>query len=324
MMKILVAFSLLVSLPVFAADYRVALVLDKGGKDDKSFNSAAFVGANKAKDELGIQLKYVEATDDAAIEGMVRSFAQKKFDIVIAIGFSMAEAVKKVATAFPDVKFALVDSEVKLPNVRSLMFEEHQGSYLVGALAGLMTKTNKVGFLGGMDVPLIRRFQMGYEAGLKKTNPKASLTTSYVGVTPEAWNNPAKAKELALAEYSGGADIIFGAAGASNYGLFDAAEDKKKLAIGVDSNQNWVKPGFVLTSMLKRVDVAVYDVIKDAKAGKFSGGTQRFGLTNSGIDYAIDKYNEKLVPADVRKKVDAIKADIASGKIAVPDYYKKK
>jgi basic membrane protein A len=175
-----------------------------------------------------------------------------------------------------------------------------------------------------MDVPLIRRFQMGFEAGLKKANPKAKLTNSYVGVTAEAWNNPAKAKELALAQYSSGADIIFGAAGASNYGLFDAAEDKKKFAIGVDSNQNWVKPGFVLTSMLKRVDTAVFQVIKDAKEGKFTAGTQRFGLQNQGVDYSIDQYNEKLISRDIRKKVDQIKADIASGKISVPDYYKKK
>jgi basic membrane protein A len=307
----------------FAAPIRVALVLDKGGKDDKSFNAAAFEGTNRAKKELGIELKYVEATDDAAIERMIRSFADKKYDVIVAIGFAMAEGVKKVGAAFPDAKFALVDAEVNLPNVRSLLFEEHQGSYLVGALAGLMTKTNKVGFLGGMDVPLIRRFQMGYEAGVKKTNPKASVSNSYVGVTADAWNNPAKAKELALAQYQGGADIIFHAAGASGYGLFDAAEDQKKFAIGVDSNQNWVKPGVVITSMLKRVDVAVFDVIKETKEGKFKGGTLRFGLGNKGIDYAMDQYNEKLVPADVRKKVDAIKADIEKGKISVPDYYKK-
>jgi len=311
------------SLPALAEDFRVALVLDKGGKDDKSFNNAAFVGAEKAKNELGIKLKYVEATDDAAIEGMVRSFAQKKFDLIIAIGFSMAESIKHVAQAYPGLKFALVDSEVKLPNVRSVMFEEHQGSYLVGALAGLMTKTGKIGFLGGMDVPLIRRFQRGFEAGIKKTNPTAQLSTSYVGVTPEAWNNPAKAKELALAQYNGGVDILFGAAGASNFGMFDAAEDQKKFAIGVDSNQNWVKPGFVLTSMLKRVDVAVFDVIKATKAGNFTAGTVRFGLKNSGVDYALDQYNEKLVPADVRQKVEKIKADIASGKIKVPDFYEK-
>jgi basic membrane protein A and related proteins len=314
---------MLVSLPVLAADLRVALVLDKGGRDDKSFNSAAYEGASKAKKDLGIQLKYVEATDDAAIESMFRTFAEKKFDLIIGIGFSMAESVKKVAAAYPDLKFAIVDSEVNLPNVRSLLFEEHQGSYVVGAIAGLMTKTNVVGFLGGMDVKLIRRFQMGYEAGVKKTNPKAKVLVSYVGVTSEAWNNPAKAKELALAQYNQGADIIFGPAGASNYGMFDAAEDRKKFAIGVDSNQNWVKPGFVLTSMLKRVDLAVYHVIEDSLHGKFTPGTQRMGVSNQGVDYAVDQYNEKLLPADVRKKVDALKAEIVSGKISVPDYYRK-
>ena len=321
MKALLLAVLSVLSLNAFAEDFRVALVLDKGGKDDKSFNAAAFVGAKKAVTDLGVKLKYVEATDDAAIEGMVRAFARKKYDLIIAIGFSMAESVNHVATAFPQARFALVDAKVDLPNVRSMIFEEHQGSYLVGAIAGLVSKSGKVGFLGGMNVPLIRRFQVGFEAGVKKTNPKAAVVTSYVGVTPEAWNNPAKAKELALAEYNDGADIIFGAAGASNYGLFDAAEDQKKLAIGVDSNQNWVKPGFVLTSMLKRVDVAVYDVIENAKRGKFQGGVKRFGFPNAGIDYALDKFNEKLLPAEVIKKVNAIKAEIAAGKIKVPDFY---
>lgn len=320
-MKIFCLFFLLASTS-FAADLKVALILDKGGRDDKSFNAAAYAGAAKAKEELGIQLKYVEATDDGAIETTMRSFAQKNFDLIIGIGFAMAEATKKVATQYPKLHFALVDGEVKLPNVRSLLFEEHQGSYLVGAIAGLTTKTNQVGFLGGMDVPLIRRFQMGFEAGLKKVNPKAKLVTSYTGVSSEAWNNPAKAKELALTQYSQGVDIIFGAAGASNYGLFDAAEEKKLFAIGVDSNQNWVKPGFVLTSMLKRVDVAVFRVVKELKEGKFSGGTERFGLKGEGVDYALDKYNEKLISADVKKKVDAIKAEIIAGKIQVPDFYK--
>ncbi len=321
MKHILLVLFLLFPVLCVAADFRVALVLDKGGKDDKSFNAAAFSGANKGKQELGCELKTVEATDDAALETMIRKIAEKKYDLIIAIGFSMAEAVKNVATAYPNLKFALADAEVKLPNVRSLMFDEHEGSYLVGALGGLITKTGKLGFLGGMDVPLIRRFQLGYEAGVKKTNPKAVVTTNYVGVSPEAWNNPAKAKELALAQFNNGADIIFGAAGASNYGLLDAAEDQKKFAIGVDSNQNWVKPGYVLTSMLKRVDVAVFKVIKDAKAGKFTAGTEHFGLKNQGIDYAIDKYNEKLIPAAVRKKVDQLKGDISSGKIKVPDFY---
>lgn len=304
-----------------AEPLKIALILDKGGKDDKSFNAAAFAGAERAKKELGIQLKYVEAMDDAAIEATMRSFAQKKFDLIIGVGFVMIDGIGRVAKQFPDLKFALVDSEVKLPNVRNLLFEEHQGSFLMGAIAAIHSKSGQVGFLGGMDVPLIRRFQMGYEAGAKYINPKIKVVNNYVGVTGDAWNNPAKAKELALSQYNKGVDVIFGAAGASTYGLFDAAEEKKKLSIGVDSNQNWVKPGFVLTSMLKRVDVAVFEVIKEAKDGKFAGGTERFGLENKGIDYALDEHNDKLLTAENRKKLDEIKKLILSGKIKVPDYY---
>lgn len=308
--------------PAWAADkFRVALVLDKGGRDDKSFNSAAYSGGVKARKDLNVFLKYVETMDDAAVETTMRSFASRKFDLIIAIGFSMADATRKVAPKFPDVHFAIVDAEVKLPNVKSMVFDEHQGSYLVGALAALASKTGKVGFIGGMEIPLIRRFQMGYEAGVKKINPKARVVNNYVGVTSDAWNNPAKAKEISLSQYNQGVDVIFAAAGASNYGLFDAAEERKLLSIGVDSNQNWVKPGFVLTSMLKRVDVAVFDVIRDAQAGKFTGGTQSFGLANQGVDYAVDQYNEKLITPEMRKQVEALKAEIIAGKLKVPDFY---
>ena len=302
---------------------RVGLILDKGGKDDKSFNSAAYLGATLAEKELGIQLKYIEATDDAAIETMMRSFAQKKYDLVIGIGFAMTDAVKKVSPLFPEVKFALIDAEVPGANVTSLLFEEHQGSYLVGALAAMNSKNKKVGFLGGMDVPLIHRFQMGYEAGAKSIDPKIAVIINYVGVDSSAWNNPAKAKELSLTQYRSGVDVIFGAAGASNNGLFDAVEETKKLAIGVDSNQNWVKPGLVLTSMLKRVDVAVLEVIKETNSGKFKAGTVRFGLKDKGIDYAVDQYNSKFFTAETSKKMEKIKQDIIAGKIKVPDYYKK-
>jgi basic membrane protein A len=303
--------------------FRVALILDKGGRDDKSFNSAAYAGGAKARTELGIMLKYVETMDDAAVETTMRSFAAKNYDLIVAIGFSMKDAIAKVAGQFPQAHFVLVDAEAKLPNVRSLLFDEHQGSYLVGAIAGLTSKSDKVGFIGGMDVPLIRRFQLGFEAGVKKVNPKARVINNYVGVMSDAWNNPAKAKELALSQYNQGVDVIFAAAGASNYGLFDAAEEKKKLSIGVDSNQNWVKPGFVLTSMLKRVDIAVYDTINEAKGGKFIGGVKTFGLKNQGVDYAVDEFNEKLLQPEVRQKVEALKAEIVAGKIKVPDYYQR-
>ena len=306
-----------------AADFKVGLVLDRGGKDDKSFNSSAYEGASQAKKDLGIYLKYVEATDDNAFESLLRAFAQRDFDLIFGIGFAQREAIKKVAAQFPKQHFAIVDAEVDGPNVRSLMFEEHEGAYVIGAIAALTSKTGKIGFVGGMDIPLIRRFEMGYEAGAKKANPQIGITANFVGVTSEAWNNPPKGKELAVSQYDAGVDVIFAAAGASGLGVFDAAEEKKKFAIGVDANQDWVKPGLILTSMLKRVDRAVYSTIQESNAGKFSGGVKRFGLADKGIDYSVDQYNEKILSESVRRRADELKAEIIAGKIVVPDYYKK-
>ncbi|MBL7670719.1 MAG: BMP family ABC transporter substrate-binding protein [Bdellovibrionaceae bacterium] len=313
------------ALNTFANDpIKVGLVLDKGGRDDKSFNSAAFEGAMKAQKEMGISLKYVEATDLNALENLHRSFARKNFDLIIGIGFAQTDAVKKISAQFPSIKFALVDGEIQAPNVRSLLFEEHEGSFVVGAIAALTSKTGRIGFIGGMDIPLIRRFAMGYQAGIKYINPKATVLENYIGVSGDAWSNPAKAKELGLSQFGQKVDIIFVAAGASNAGVFDAAEEKKAFAIGVDSNQNWVKPGFILTSMLKRVDVAVFETIKQVQDGHFAGGISRFGLKDKGVDYSLDKYNEKLLKPDVQTKVNEIKKKIVAGEIQVPDYYKLK
>lgn len=303
---------------------KVGLVLDKGGKDDKSFNSAAYAGATKAAKDLKIELKYVEATDTNAIENLQRAFARKNFDLIIGVGFAQKEAVEKVAAQFPKTKFAIVDAEVKIPNVRALIFAEHEGAFVVGALGAMASKNNSVGFIGGMDIPLIRRFAMGYSAGAKYINPKVTISKNYVGVTGDAWNNPAKSKELALSQYAKGVDVIFVAAGASNSGVFDAAEEKKKLAIGSDSNQDWIKPGFILTSMLKAVDVAVYETIKETLENKFTGGINQFGLKNQGVNYTLDLHNDKLITPEMRKKIEEIKKKIISGQIKVPDYYKKK
>jgi basic membrane protein A len=314
-----------------SAAFKVALIMDKGGKDDKSFNASAFAGASKAQKELGIELRDIEVNDDTQVEPTLKNFAQKNYDLVIAIGFVQQEAMKKAAEANPNTHFAIVDAVVDLPNVASLMFKEHQGSFLAGALAAMKSKTGVIGFIGGMDIPLIRRFELGYREGAKHVNKNIKIITNYVGVTGDAWNNPTKAKELAIAQMGQKADIIFHAAGASGAGLFDAVEERSKskvngqfYAIGVDSNQNWVKPGFVLTSMLKRVDVAVYDTIKDAKEGKFTSGRHDFGLQDAGIDLAMDENNKSLVEGWMVTELDKLKKDILASKITVSDYYQIK
>ncbi|MBS1957980.1 MAG: BMP family ABC transporter substrate-binding protein [Bdellovibrionales bacterium] len=303
------------------AELKIGLVLEKSGKDDKSFNQSAYVGLKRAEKELGVTTKTVEAPDNSAYESLQRAFAEKKFDLIIAVGFHQLEAVKKNAERFPDQKFMLIDEDAKEKNVRSAMFEEHEGSYLIGALAAMHSKTGKVGFIGGMDVPLIRRFQLGYEAGVKKINPKAEVFVNYLGVTGDAWNNPPKAKELALDQYGRGADIIFAAAGNSGLGVFDAAEAQKKLAIGVDSDQSWIKPKSILSSMLKRVDESVFDSIKLLKEGKFEAGLIRYGVKTKGVDYAVNEYNAKMITDADKKKLEELRKDIVSGKIKVPDYY---
>ena len=299
---------------------KVGVVLDKGGKDDKSFNSAADRGAHLAANDLGIRLKEVESSDEAAFEPALRTFAERGYPLVIAIGFSQSDAVKKVAAQFPNTHFALVDGIVEAPNVESLLFAEHEGSYMVGYLAALVSKTHKVGFIGGMDIALIRRFEMGYSAGAKAADSHTEVIVNYVGVNSSAWANPTRGKELALSQYQRGADVVFHAAGASGLGVFDAAQESAAYAIGCDSNQNSIRPGRVLTSMLKRVDTAVYDAIKQQLEGGFKAGTKTFGLKDKGIDYAIDENNRALI-APFQSKLEGVRKKIEDGLIKVPDFY---
>jgi basic membrane protein A len=316
--------TLFFSFSVFAQDFKVGMVLDLGGKDDKSFNSSAVQGINQAKEQLKVVVKYVEPSDENAFEQMLRSFAQKNFDLIIAIGVSQVEAVKRVASRYPQQHFLIVDGEVKFPNVQSVLFREHEGSYLVGAIAAMGSKSGKIGFIGGMDIPIVRRFELAYSAGAQKINPNIKVVSNFIGVTAEAWNNPVKATELAMTQYGSGADVIFAAAGASATGVFDAAEKKKKYAIGVDANQNWIKPGFVLTSMVKKIDQVVFTAIQEAMKGQFKSGTQYLGLANQGVDYSLDQYNEKKLTLEIRKKTDALKKEIIEGKLNVPDYYEQR
>lgn len=305
------------------AQLKVGLALDKGGRDDKSFNAAAFKGATEAQQKLGIQLKTVESSDDISLEPTLRTFAQKGYPLVIAVGFVQKDAVEVVAQEFPKTHFVLIDSTTPATNVRSVVFKEHEGSFLVGAVAAMASKSRKIGFVGGMDIPMIRRFQLGYESGAKQIDPRISVFTNYVGSSSDAWRNPSKAKELALSQYNKGADVIFVPAGASGMGVFDAAEQTQKFAIGCDSNQNWVKPGKVLTSMLKKVDVAVYKAIELETQGKFQGGIFDLGLADDGVGFSIDEFNRSLLTPEMEKKVNELKSSIVNKRLPVPDFYER-
>ncbi|HOJ92686.1 MAG TPA: BMP family ABC transporter substrate-binding protein [Dictyoglomaceae bacterium] len=307
---------LLLSIGFSAKTIKVGLVYDIGGRGDKSFNDAAYAGLQRAISVLKVEGKDMEPGPGGANrEELLRTLAEQNYDLVIGVGFLFTDAIAAVAKDFPKVKFAIVDGVVEgLPNVSSLVFNEHEGSFLVGIIAGLMTKSNVIGFVGGMDMPLIHKFEVGYKAGAMYINPKVKVLINYIGVTGDAFKDPVKAKELALAQYKQGADIIYHASGASGEGVFEAAKETKKYAIGVDSAQSWIMPDRIITSMLKRVDVAVFETIKDVKEGKFKAGVRTFGLSNKGVDY--EKTN--LIPLGVRSKVESINKDIISGKIVVP------
>jgi len=298
---------------------KVGIVFDIGGKDDRSFNAAAYQGVLRAKKELPITLRDVEPGDPTSIEPAIRAFAQYGYNLIIGVGFAQGPILKQVAADYPQLHFAIIDSAVDLPNVAGLLFKEHEGSFLVGMIAAQTSKTGVLGFVGGMDIPLIHKFETGYEEGARYVNPKIRILQNYVGITDTAWNNPSKGRELANAQFEQGADIIFQAAGNSGLGVFDAAEAYKKLAIGVDANQNWVKPGFILTSMLKRIDNAVFSVVKDELEGKFKGGIHVYGLENDGVSYAMDEHNKKLISPAIIEKVEQAKQDIIAGKIKVTD-----
>ncbi len=322
---------------------RVGIVFDIGGKDDRSFNAAAFDGVKCAetgrhpdgtpcdKPSLGIMLRDVEPGNPTSIEPAMRAFAERGYDLIIGVGFAQAPIMEIVAKDYPNINFAIVDGVSELPNVASLVFKEHEGSYLVGMIAARESKTGVLGFIGGMDIGLIHRFAVGYEEGAKAARPDARVIVNYVGVTDGAWNNPGKGKELALAQIGKGADVIFTAAGNSGLGAFDAVEQAGRDAsgrathfvIGVDSNQNGVKPGFVLTSMVKRVDNAVYQIVSDVANKKFKGGFHVYGVESDGVGYAMDRFNQPLIGPDVIQQVEQAKRQIIGGQIQVTDAMKK-
>jgi basic membrane protein A len=298
-----------------AARAEPAVVFDMGGKFDKSFNEAAYNGIERWKKETGKPYLEFEIANETQREQALRRMAERGASPIIGIGFGQAAAIEKVSKEFPKLQFALIDMVVQQPNVESIVFKEQEGSFLVGVIAADASKTGKVGFVGGMDIPLIRKFQCGFEQGAKYANPKAEVFSNMTGTTGAAWADPGRGSELAKAQFGKGADVVFAAAGGTGIGVYQAAKDAGKLAIGVDSNQDHLQPGTMLTSMLKRVDIAVYQAVT-----AFKPGVTVLGLKDGGIDYAVDQYNAKVLTPEIRKKADAAKADIIAGKIKVADY----
>lgn len=305
---------------VQADDFKPAIVFDMGGKFDKSFNEAAYNGAEKFKKDTGIDYMEFEVTQVSQREQAAKRMARKDASIVIAMGFAQASAVEKAAKENPDTKFTIIDMVVDLPNVQSIIFREEQGSFLVGIAAAMASKTGKVGFIGGMDIPLIRKFALGYKEGVMYANPKAEVIENMTGTTPSAWNDPTKGSELAISQFDRGADVVFAAAGGTGIGVYQSAADAKKYAIGVDSNQDHLQPGTMLTSMLKRVDVAVYDSFTAAKNGTWKPGIKVLGLKEDGVGFSIDKWNKDILTPEMIAAMDKAKADIISGKIKVTNY----
>ena len=318
LMKHLLGAAATLALTGGAALAEPAIIFDLGGKFDKSFNEAAFNGAEKWAKETGGTYKELEMQSEAQREQALRSLAEDGANPIIMTGFAFGDVLNTVAPDFPDTKFGIIDMVVEQPNVKSVVFTEDQGSYLVGMMAGLASKTNTVGFIGGMDIPLIRRFGCGYAQGVKAVKPDATVILNMTGTTPAAWNDPVKGAELAKAQKSQGADVIYAAAGGTGVGVLQTAADEGILSIGVDSNQNYMHPGQVLTSMMKRVDNAVYEAFKEGEDLK--PGINVMDLKAGGVGYAMDENNAKLVTPEMQATVDAAAEKIKSGELVVHDY----
>ena len=298
------------------------LIIDLGGKFDKSFNEAAFRGAQRWVEESGGSYRETELQSEAQREQTMRRMAERGANPVMVLGFANASTLEQVAPDYPDTNFAIVDVDwlPEMPNVKQIVFSEHEGSYLVGMLAAKASQTGTVGFVGGMDVPLIRKFACGYVQGVKAVNPDATVIQNMTGTTPAAWNDPVKGGELTKSQIAQGADVVYAAAGGTGVGVLQAAADAGVFSIGVDSNQNHLHPGSVLTSMMKRVDNAVFDTFKEATEGSFEPGVQVLDLANEGVAYALDENNADLITADMQAAVAEAQGQIIAGAITVHDY----
>jgi basic membrane protein A len=317
----------------------VGVVFDVGGRGDKSFNDGAYLGAERAEERLDARVRFIEPGEGSDREAGLRLLAAEGMDLVVGVGFIFTDDLTQLAREYPGTAFAGVDYALATdstgriipppPNLAALKFREEQGSFLVGALAALVSRqsrigdrayrpTTRVGFVGGMDIPLIHKFEAGYRAGVLHVCPGCTVVAQYAGVTPEAFRNPGRGKELALSQYQSGVNVIFHASGSTGLGVFEAARATNKLVIGVDADQYQEAPGHVLTSMVKGVDAAVFDVIQRVKAGTFRGGVYEFGLAENGVGYVYDANNRALIPDSVRTRLESLKDSIVAGYIQVP------
>ncbi len=315
--------------PAAGDGVEVGIVFDVGGRGDKSFNDGAYVGAMRARRELGARVRFIEPGEGSDREAGLRLLAAEGMDLVIGVGFIFSDDLTQLATEYPGTRFAGIDYSVATdaagnpvappPNLAGLKFREEQGSFLVGALAALVGGSKKLGFVGGMDFPLIHKFEAGYRAGVKAVCPDCEVIAQYAGVTPEAFRNPGRGQELALSQYQAGVNVIFHASGSTGLGVFEAARRRGKLAIGVDADQYSEAPGYILTSMVKRVDEAVFDAIRAVRDGTFKGGISQLGLAEHGVDYVYDEHNRALIPDSARARVEALRREIIDGRITVPE-----
>ncbi len=308
----------LITLGAGAALAEPALIYDLGGKFDRSFNEAAFNGAERWAEETGGSYRDIEMQSEAQREQVLRRFAEAGQNPIVTTGFAFADVLNQVAPDYPDTRFAIIDGFVEQPNVLSVLFAEHEGSYLVGMLAAMASETGTVGFVGGMDIPLIRRFGCGFAEGVMAANPDASVIANFTGTTPAAWNDPVRGSEITQAQISQGADVVYAAAGGTGVGVLQAAADADILSIGVDSNQNFLHPGQVLTSMLKRVDNAVFDAFSEGT--ELAAGVQVMDLAAGGVDWALDEHNEALITDEMRAAVEEAREAIISGELTVHNY----
>ena len=318
---IIVSFALVFSTSSFAN--KIGVIYDSGGKFDKSFNELAYKTALRVQDELGWEMVEFEAANNTQIEQGMRKVADRGATLIVGMGFAQADAVASVAPDYPDIKFVAVDVcwlDDPAANIYQACYKEHEGSFLVGMLAAMASKTGVVGFVGGMDIPLIRKFQGGYDQGARYVNPDIRVLGNMTGTTVEAWNNPTKGAELTKAQIDKGADVVYQAAGGTGIGVLQAAADAGVYGIGVDANQNWMHPGSVLTSMLKRLDLTIYEQAEKTAAGTFKNGIHILGLAEGMVGYSMDENNASLVTAEMQSKVEAAAAGIINGSIPVEDW----